>query len=235
MRRGCFIFSLFFCFLCTCSCAVLSVQLESVETTTAVATLNNGIAIQSSSPYAVEPLDYSVDALCQGPEEMSNRVNTSLLVLPRWIRLGFQDSQWSISVVDYDIATEDYEGKFMAGDVLGSTEYKERRIKILNDYKAAVNAPIHEMGHWFDWYIGFPSINSEDYLQIYEQEEQLYKDTFGPTCSWDEHEFFAEGFWCYWRSPEALKKACPEFYSYLTDQLDTAKISYTAQSNTLGG
>lgn len=179
---------------------------------------------QVDTPYTSEASeDVSVDALCQGEDDVVESVNFTLLTLPRWVRTAFKDSGWSILVVDYDIAEVDYEGAFTAGDVLGSTAYKDREIRILDEPKAAVNAPIHEFGHWLDWVLGYPTMSDEEYLSIYEEEQDDYKTNFGPSCSWNEQEFFAEGFWCYWKSPEALKKICPKFHQYLTVNLNELK------------
>ena len=93
----------------------------------------------------------------------------------------------------------------------------------IDDMRAAANYPIHEMGHWLDNYMGHPTLNDSNFAAVYEREQQAYKDTFGPTCSWGVSEFFAEGFWCYWKSPRALSRACPEFYTYLENLLSDAE------------
>lgn len=184
------------------------------------------IIVQPDTPYAVEqPIVGEVDALCQGYSKVVNDVNFSLLTLPRWIRSAFRNSGWQLKVVDYDLATVDYEGEFAEGDVLGSTAYRDREIRILDEPKAAINAPIHEFGHWLDWYLGYPTMSDEEYLLIYNEEQEQYRSSFGPTCSWSEQEFFAEGFWCYWKSPESLKKVCPQFHGYLANKLAEIKAA----------
>lgn len=202
--------------LVTSSCAV-QVDVPSEETP------------PSNLPYSLmEPIQMDVDALCQGEGKVVDSVNFTLLTLPRWIRKSFQDTGWSIMVVDYDLATVDYAGYFAPGDVLGSTIYKDREIRILNEPKASVNAPIHEFGHWLDWILGYPTMSGEEYLRIYEEEQDAYMTHFGPACSWNEQEFLAEGFWCYWKSPEALRKVCPQLYQYLNDNLNMLKEQCTS-------
>lgn len=185
------------------------------------------------APFAVTPLLVTADRVCYGEEGTDSSVvmsvNTSLLTLPRWIREAFLTSGWEMCVVPYDIATEDYDDQFEEGQVYGSTSYKNHTIKILNDIKAAANSPIHEFGHWLDAQLGYSSLYSDDFLQLYEDEGELYRSTFGPTCSWDAHEFIAEGFWCYWKSPRALSRACPGFYSFIETSLDSLKEVYIAE------
>lgn len=151
-----------------------------------------------SAPFAVDQSAVSADAICVGEEgtdsEVVDSVNKALLATPRWLRNMFVNSGWEMKVVNYDIATVDYDGKFDEGMVYGSTSYLNRTIKILNDMKASANSPIHEFGHWFDSRLGYPSFYSEGFKSIYEAESDSYKEAFGPTCSWDRHEFLAEGF-----------------------------------------
>lgn len=177
----------------------------------------------SDSPYASVTKTISPDSLCQGDSEVAGAVNQTLLTLPRWIRQAFTDSGWEMLVVDYDLATVDYAGQFQEGDVLGSTAYKDRQVRILDNAKAAINSPIHEFGHWLDWLVGSPSMYDNLYLDIYASEAESYREAFSPVCTWNEQEFFAEGFWCYWKSPEMLKKVCPKFHSFLSDLLREAK------------
>lgn len=189
--------------------------------------LESPLVAATDSPYAVRIEDHTavVDAnlICTAQEgasqEIADAVNTQLLSTPRWLREFFIKSGWSMQVVPYDIATEDYPDKFEPGAVLASTAYKAKLIKVLNERNAAANAPIHELGHWLDSILGYPTLNDVEYQRIYEAEGQSYRNTFGPSCSWDNQEFFAEGFWCYWKSPSSLRKACPQFYGYLKDCL----------------
>lgn len=181
----------------------------------------------TDSPYAVRiedpPAVVDANLICTAQEgasqEIADAVNTQLLSTPRWLREFFIKSGWSMQIVPYDIATEDYSDKFEPGSVLASTAYKAKIIKVLNERNAAANAPIHELGHWLDSVSGYPTLNDTEYQRIYEAEGQSYRNTFGPSCSWDSQEFFAEGFWCYWKSPSSLRKSCPQFYEYLENCL----------------
>ncbi|WP_289743566.1 hypothetical protein [uncultured Duncaniella sp.] len=195
---------------------------QSGETTVSEEPTQKPSPLPSDSPAAL------LETLCVAEEgadaAVASAVNNTLLLLPRWVRQAFGLSGWSMKVVPYDIASADYADRFEAGNVLGSTAYKDRVIKIQNDMRAAANYPIHEMGHWLDNYMGHPTLNDSNFAAIYELEQQAYKDTFGPTCSWGVSEFFAEGFWCYWKSPRALSRACPEFYAYLENLLSDAEV-----------
>lgn len=175
------------------------------------------------SPCAV----ISEDSICTGEEgadaSVVDAANLKLLILPRWLRQTFLASGWTMVVVPYDIADQDYAGEFDTGTVLGSTSYKFHVIKIQNTKGAAAYSPIHEMGHWLDAYTGYPTLTDPEYAVIYEEESEQYRGTFGPTCSWGYPEFFAEGFWCYWHSPNALRRACPAFCTYLESKLNEAE------------
>ncbi len=183
---------------------------------------------ESRSPELIQRPD--PDTICGGEErvnqEVVDAVNRQLLQLPRWLRQAFLKSGWSMTVVSYDIATVDYASEFEPGTVFGSTSYKAHSIKILNTMRAAANSPLHEMGHWLDSYSQYPTLNDEVYQKIYDAEGEQYRATFGPGCSWDAQEFFAEGFRCYWRSPMLLSKTCPQFYSYLESVLLEAQLTY---------
>lgn len=176
-----------------------------------------------STPFAFSTENATADRVCIGADdvdkEVVDAVNTTLLALPRWFRSAFVESGWSMQVVSYDLATTDYEGQFEEGLVYGSTAYSARQIKIQNDIKAAAASPIHECGHWFDATLGYPTLYSEEFNLIYEKEGVVYLQAFGPTCSWNIHEFLAEGFWCYWKSPVALQKACPSLYNFIVERL----------------
>lgn len=167
--------------------------------------------------------------LCYGEEDtdplVCEAVNNTLLQVPRWIRQAFIKSGWEMKVVAYDIATEDYGDTHNAGAVRGSTSYKSKVVKIQNTMLAAASTPIHELGHWLDAYCGYVTFYDETFASIWEEEGEVYKNTFGPSCAWSAQEFFAEGFWCYWRSPSSLKEACPRFYCYLEQQLVVAETA----------
>ena len=102
------------------------------------------------------------------------------------------------------------------GVILGQTDYQKRRIYINQTYEAVESAPIHEIGHWFDYYIDFPSC-SKEFEEIFEKEGETFQDVFynpiGEDC--DAQEMFAEGFELYYTDTIQLYKKCPELYNYL--------------------
>lgn len=211
-------------FLVGCRPAIeVSASAESI-TPTVTAPPDSAFVVEYRSP----------DAICfceeDAEQEVADAVNRQLLLIPRWIREAFVRSGWEMSVVGYDIATVDYEGVFEPGKVFGSTSYTNHHIKILNTLRAAANSPIHEMGHWLDHYTQYPTLNDPQFQTIYEEEGELYRSTFGPECSWGVQEFFAEGFWCYWRSPTLLRRTCPMFYEYMSTKLSEAQDVYMARN-----
>lgn len=208
------------CLLCLCLLAGCSTTVS--KTVPESKAPDSPYAVAETILPAIEP-DHLCSAQENASQDIAEAVNSQLLITPRWLRVAFCESGWKMQVVPYDIATEDYPGEFLPGDVLASTSYRDSLIKVLNQRQAAATAPVHELGHWLDSMLGYPTLNDEEYQRIYEEEGQAYRDAYGPACSWNSQEFFAEGFWCYWKSPSSLRRNCPLFYNYLTRCLNEVK------------
>ncbi|MCI8666894.1 MAG: hypothetical protein HFG82_09545 [Dorea sp.] len=139
-------------------------------------------------------------------------VNQQLSAIPPYIQDAFVRDGWSIYVTDMNIGQTYYPGQFDM--VMATTNYEERRILIEDRSDAVYESPIHEVGHWFDLYLGFVS-NSNLFAQIYNEESAAFIQAYGTDCVRDEMEFFAEGFWYYIVNPDRLMDVSPQLYQFL--------------------
>ncbi|GFI44353.1 hypothetical protein IMSAGC018_02034 [Lachnospiraceae bacterium] len=139
-------------------------------------------------------------------------VNQQLSAIPPYIQDAFVRDGWSIYVTNMNIAQTYYPGQFDM--VMATTNYEERRILIEDRADAVYESPIHEVGHWFDLYLGFVS-NSNLFAQIYNEESAAFIQAYGTDCVRDEMEFFAEGFWYYIVNPDRLMSVSPQLYQFL--------------------
>lgn len=142
-------------------------------------------------------------------------VNQQLSLLPANLHNAFTKDGWSIYVTDINIGQTYYKGQF--SQVMATTNYEEQRILIEARRAAAYESPIHEIGHWFDYYVGLPSY-SEEFTAVYAAESGTFIRSYGSACVRDELEFFAEGFWQYIIDPGRLKNICPGLYQFIHDQ-----------------
>lgn len=139
-------------------------------------------------------------------------VNQQLSLLPENIHNLFTNDEWSVYVTDMDIDKTYYEGKY--GKVMATTNYNEKRILIESRLDAAYESPIHEIGHWFDVFMGLVT-DLPEFDGIYEAEAGTFIQIYGSDCIRDKMEFFAEGFWQYILNPGRLKSVCPDLYQFI--------------------
>lgn len=142
-------------------------------------------------------------------------VNQQLSVLPANLRNAFTEDGWSIYVTDINIDQTYYGGQY--GRVMATTNYEEQRILVESRQDAAYESPIHEIGHWFDYYVGFPSY-TEEFASVYSAESGTFIRSYGSACVTNTLEFFAEGFWQYIIDPVRLKSISPGLYWFIHDQ-----------------
>lgn len=139
-------------------------------------------------------------------------VNQQLSAVSPYIHDAFVQNGWSMFVTDMNIGQTYYPGQFDM--VMATTNYEEKRILIEDRADAVYESPIHELGHWFDLYLGFVS-NSSAFSEIYNAESAAFVQAYGTDCVRDEMEFFAEGFWYYIVDPARLESVSPQFYHFI--------------------
>lgn len=139
-------------------------------------------------------------------------INAQLAMIPSNLITEFQNDGWHIYCTDMDIDAVYYNGQF--GAVMGTTNYDEHRILIEDRRVAVTDAAIHEMGHWLDWHNGTVT-NSDEFMNIYYTETDIFKSTFHMTCYYDQKELFAEAFWKYLTDNQQLANNCPQLYNFM--------------------
>lgn len=163
--------------------------------------------------------DAKLPNVCKGrgvSKNIVDLVNKQLLLIPSDLLEDFSRSGWSMIATEEDLNDKFYEGEFDA--VYGSTSYDNHEVSIANSVEAATDAPLHEFGHWLDWYLNYPS-GSALFQSIYEEENKQFYSRFGLHMHWDEKEFFAEGFDKFFTDRLKLETASPKLYSYMADTL----------------
>lgn len=148
-----------------------------------------------------------------------DEVEHQLSVLPSAFQQDMIEDDLVLYVTDKDIDEVFCDGQY--GSVQGVTltpSYGPCSIYIEDREKAVENAPVHEVGHWYDFYAGFLS-SSDTFANIYAQESDAFCHAFVVDFYYDKGEFFAEGFWKYWTEPDRLKASCPALFAYLDSYL----------------
>lgn len=151
-------------------------------------------------------------------EQIVEMVEAELNKIPSKIREKFVQSGWHIYVTDESLAKAYYNG--IHKTVYGVTFYEKKLILIDNSLEAASTATIHEVGHWFDNYFGNIS-NTKEFNAIYNKENEKFLNTFSRGCKMDIGEYFAESFYRYIVSPDAMKKVAPETYLFIQAYANT--------------
>lgn len=146
-------------------------------------------------------------------------VNDELWVIDDQILNAFANSDFDIYVSNIDIAKDMNIGE-ENGMILGETNMQTKRIYINQTEEAVHSAPVHEIGHWFDYYRDYPSLSSE-FEEIFEKEGETFRDVFydpiADEC--DAQEMFAEGFYLYYTDSDHLFMECPDLYCYLDSMI----------------
>ena len=144
-------------------------------------------------------------------------VDDQLSLIDPEIIKAFCNSDFNIYVSNIDIA-KDIESfsTYDTGVILGQINYKTKKIYINQTSEAVESAPIHEIGHWFDYYINYPS-DSDEFEEIFEKEGEIFQNSFYDPIEdiCDKQEMFAEGFELYYTDSKSLYQKCPSLYNYI--------------------
>lgn len=192
--------------------------------TTEISTTNTTEDVPSSdlqSPESNEPTETQEPTIISGicekdgyvDDHWISDINAQLSIIPSYLITEFQNDGWHIYCTDMDIDAVYYNSQF--GAVMGTTNYEEHRILIEDRTIAVTDAVIHEMGHWLDWHNGTVT-DSNEFLNIYYAETDIFKSTFHMTCYYDQKELFAEAFWKYLTDNQQLANSCPQLYDFMS-------------------
>lgn len=183
--------------------------------------ISNSISNNNSSKIEQTTIEETIKGICgkDGNVRTSvvNEVNHQLSLVPKKIMDKFQSTGWKIFVTDKSIA-QSY--AHSSGRIMGYTMYTEKQIVIENRTSASTEATIHEIGHFWDDYLGTVSTQSE-FNQIYHNEKNQFKSAFnvreGNISS--NMEYFGEAFWKYVTEKDKFKNTCPQTYNYFESKL----------------
>lgn len=162
----------------------------------------------------------------------------SLNSIPEYIIEGYAENDWTFCLTDAELWLDDF-------SCAGITYYSDYQIDITslyNNYEDLRATTIHEIGHFYDWMIGFEgrydaelpsnmeSVKSEiDYgdedLQTWREEnkydyayEDFVEGGYRIYSLTNPEEFFADSFYFYCMYPDKMRSVYPEIYGNL-DQM----------------
>lgn len=189
---------------------------STTDTTAETTTSDESQSTESNEP-TPQPEPATTSDICEKDGYVDDHwisdINAQLAMIPSNLITEFQNDGWHIYCTDMDIDAVYYNSQF--GAVMGTTNYEEHRILIEDRTIAVTDAVIHEMGHWLDWHNGTVT-NSDEFMNIYYAETDVFKSTFNMTCYYDQKELFAEAFWKYLTDNQQLANSCPQLYNFMS-------------------
>lgn len=136
-------------------------------------------------------------------------VQTQISALPDIYERAFVDLGWVVYVVDWDIASNVFDGLY--NSVAGVTLTVPKEIYLEDRISAVEIATVHEFGHFVDYMYGDNNSrhSTAEFMDIYRKEAKGsgFYDT--------PMEWFAELFSEVYVSPNTTKSVCPEGYAYI--------------------
>lgn len=163
--------------------------------------------------------------ICQKDGDVADiwtlRVDEKLSALPEEILDAFVEEGWKMYVTDKDLDQNFYGGRF--GAVQGTTSIDSYEIFIEDRENAVEGSPVHEMGHFVDWYLGDGGFltDTEEFQEIYKEEMDCFVDGLDVKCYMDQKELFAEGIFAFFGQPEAFRSCAPKLYGFVRECLDS--------------
>lgn len=157
-----------------------------------------------------------VEADGQVEQYYIDEVNRQLDFVPDEMLYDFVLSGWRFFVTDKDIDSYYCDGYW--GSVLGCNINDEKIILIEDRELAVKEAPIHELGHWFDRINGYPS-RTDEFYNIYAEETSSFYAAFDYYSYYDQGEMFAESLWRYFCFGDELEENCPKLYQFIDNLL----------------
>lgn len=147
--------------------------------------------------------------------------NSQLSYVPDYIKQKFLDDGWTLEITTDDL-TERYVSQesdmqvytVEPGEVImGLTSPADKTIYIDDSPYSVQQAAVHEMGHYVDYVLGYPSY-SDIFQTSVDKDRTVYGFYFPYSHLDDNEELFAEAFQAYWKHPDELRMFCPNMYAY---------------------
>lgn len=119
---------------------------------------------------------------------MFKELDAALSLLPEGVLDDFQEQGWKIVLTTHDINAE-HSGIDFGNELAGLTSHTERTVYLQADPVQLARSALHEMGHYMDSRLGWPS-QSPEFKEAYEAERESYA-SFYEYGSTNEYEMFA--------------------------------------------
>lgn len=156
-----------------------------------------------------------------GDETLVPYANSQLSYVPDYIKQKFLDDGWTL-----EITTDDLTERYVSQEsdmqvytvkpdevIMGLTSPADKTIYIDDAPYSVQQAAVHEMGHYVDYVLGYPSY-SDIFQAAVDKDRTVYGFYFPYSHLDDNEELFAEAFQAYWKHPEELHMFCPNMYAY---------------------
>lgn len=157
----------------------------------------------------------SLSKLCQNDgvnQSWVDQVNETLTCVPKHILEGFKNRGWHMYCTSKNLDRTFFGGQF--GAVMGCTVYEDHNIWLEDRQDAVTEGPVHELGHYVDYTLGWASHTGE-FNQIFNAEQATFRNAFGVPGYFNNEELFAEAFWRYYTS-NSMASVTPRLHDYLS-------------------
>ena len=151
-------------------------------------------------------------------------LNYFLEMLPQKIIDDFNDNDWEIIIDDKN---SEYFEKYKNTNVIGLTNFTQKKIILSKNSEALFSATIHEFGHYVDYLNGKIS-ETDEFLDIMKKESKAYRKNFLVFINYnfthankDSQEYFAEMFQQYIMFPNITKLYAPLTCEYIQEIIDS--------------
>lgn len=183
--------------------------------------------LQTNTPIKYEDNIYYIGT---GKSEI-NGVVQYLEIIPDFIKQEFKNDNSKLIITDENLGLRFYNDADLK--VLGVTSFYPSRnnceIYISSDKRAHYSV-VHEIGHYIDGKLQFPS-SSDEFKEIWGSEKSfisIFHSTNIDNVT-TQSEYFAESFYLYLMDSDNLKKYCPLTYSFIKIKLDEFKQKYVIE------
>lgn len=144
--------------------------------------------------------------------------NQQLAYVPDYIKSMFSDDGWVVCLSPEDLGTRFQTRGFEPNLLRGLTSYDDHVIYLDANAYSIESAAVHEMGHYFDLKLGFPS-DGEAFAKALESDRDMFSFYFSCRSETEASEMFAEMFSTFCKDREAMKQYCPSAYAYFSEMI----------------
>lgn len=174
-------------------------------------------------------LDFSYGLAIAEQEENANEenltpyANQQLSYIPDYIKAKFSEDGWKFVITSDDLTqiyTSNDENAYEVAEgerITGLTTIADKIIRIRATQYDVISASVHEMGHYVNQALGFPS-ESDEFKAAMESDFDSYSEYFDYLELDVSEEFYAEAFANYWKHPSEMEDVAPDLYGYFSER-----------------